>query len=52
MLTFPGGTPIGPVPQMPGTYGPVISSTPYSGSAPATNAYGTPMYPSGGSYAM
>lgn len=46
MLTFPGGAPIGSVAQMPGAYGA------YGGTASATNAYGTPMFPSSGSYAM
>lgn len=53
MLTFPGGAPISSVPQMSAAYGGVtVSSTPYGATVPATNAYGTPMYPSSGSYAM
>lgn len=52
MLTFPGGAPIGSVPQIPGTYGTAVSGGPYGGATPATNAYGAPMYPSSGSYAM
>ncbi|MCP9257506.1 Clathrin heavy chain [Dirofilaria immitis] len=52
MLTFPGGAAIGPVPQMPGAYGAAVTGGPYGGASPATNAYGTPMYPSSGSYAM
>lgn len=52
MLTFPGGAAIGSVPQMPGAYAAAVSGGPYGGTSPATNAYGTPMYPSSGSYAM